>query len=171
MASLIQRKVCMLGAFAVGKTSLVRRFVDGQFQARYDTTIGVSIHSHEVEQDGARTRLVLWDLPGEDAFQFVEPAYLRGSAGQLLVVDATRPDTLDTAVLLHERAKLVGAAACCAVLLNKVDLEGERAVGVDAVRAAFPDDVGVHETSAKEDRGVRDAFASLVRRMAERSAR
>ena len=98
MTQMLQKKVCMIGAFAVGKPSLVSRFVHSTFSEKYLTTVGVKIDRHAVKVDGKELGLILWDLHGEDDFQTVRPSYLRGSAGYLLVVDPTRADTMTTAL-------------------------------------------------------------------------
>ena len=101
---MMQKKVCMLGGFAVGKTSLVRRFVSNVFSDHYHTTIGVTVEKKSVIVDDRDVMLVLWDLYGEDEFQRVRDSYLRGSAGYILVMDGTRKATLDTALALQQTA-------------------------------------------------------------------
>src|SRR5262245_4193205 len=93
-------KVCMIGGTAVGKTSLVMQFVSSIFHERYSTPIGVKIHARRVQRGSTTVDLILWDLSGEDEFQGVQPAYLRGASGYLLVADGTRRETLDTAIAL-----------------------------------------------------------------------
>ena len=77
----IQKKVCMLGGFSVGKTSLVKRFITGKFSEKYHTTIGVKIDQKSLCVDDTEMLLVLWDVYGEDDFQKVRASYLQGSAG------------------------------------------------------------------------------------------
>ncbi len=100
---MIKKKVCMLGAFAVGKTSLVQRFVHSIFSEKYKTTLGVKIDKKSIDIDDAPVELILWDLAGEDEFMKVRNSYLRGSAGYLLVADGTRPETLGIAEQLKSR--------------------------------------------------------------------
>ena len=64
----VQKKVCMLGAFAVGKSSLVRRMVEGRFSDRYATTVGVRIERLDMDCRGQALRLLLWDIAGDDDF-------------------------------------------------------------------------------------------------------
>ena len=92
---MIRKKVCLLGSFAVGKTSLVRRFLHSEFSDRYQTTVGVKVDKKELEIDGQAITLVIWDLYGEDRWQEVRGSYLRGASGGFLVADATRLETLD----------------------------------------------------------------------------
>ena len=115
-------KVCMLGATAVGKTSLVARFVSSVFNERYATTIGVRIQTRRVHVGERPVDLIIWDLSGEDEFQNVQPSYLRGASGYLLVIDGTRRETVETAMSLQERAQRTIGDAPHVAVLNKIDL-------------------------------------------------
>ena len=93
----ISKKVCLLGDFAVGKTSLVRRFVLNIFEDRYLSTIGVKVSRKTVVTPGPgdliELTLMLWDLAGSEEFDQVRASYLRGASGAVLVCDLTRPET------------------------------------------------------------------------------
>ena len=89
-AAMIEKKICMLGASGVGKTSLVSRFVSSIFSDKYLTTVGVKVDKKVVAVDDTQVTLLLWDIYGQDEFQTVKPAYLRGASGYLLVADGTR---------------------------------------------------------------------------------
>ncbi|HYL29829.1 MAG TPA: GTP-binding protein, partial [Gemmatimonadales bacterium] len=92
---MIQKKICMVGLFGTGKTSLVQRFVHSRFSERYLTTVGVKIDRKEVEVDGAGITIVLWDLAGRDGHEDITASYLRGAHGILYVADGTRRETCD----------------------------------------------------------------------------
>src|SRR6187200_563405 len=92
--TMIHKKVCMLGGFAVGKTSLVSRYVSSIFSDTYLSTVGVKIDKKQLAVDGRDVTLMLWDLYGQDDFQTVQASQLRGMSGFLLVVDGTRYGTL-----------------------------------------------------------------------------
>ncbi len=62
---MLKKKICMLGYFGVGKTSLVSRFVRSMFADRYQTTVGVKIDKKVLSVDGRDVTLMLWDLAGE----------------------------------------------------------------------------------------------------------
>src|SRR5271157_5464563 len=100
---MLEKKICMLGSFAVGKTSLVRRFVESIYSDTYQTTVGVKIDKKVIVQDGKEITLVLWDLYGEDDFQKMRWSYLRGAAAYLLVADGTRRATLEKAIVLEQK--------------------------------------------------------------------
>lgn len=162
---MLQKKICMLGAFAVGKTSLVSRFVKSMFSERYQTTVGVKIDKKLMDIDGQQLNLMLWDLHGEDDYQKVRPSYLRGSAGYLLVVDGTRPATLETVIYLQEMASGVVGDAPFIVLLNKADLKEEWSLPTEACEALRERGWPLIYTSAKSGEGVEEAFDTLARNM------
>lgn len=154
-------KICMVGAAGAGKSSLVQRYVNSVFSERYETTIGVKILSRRTEHQGHTVDLLLWDLNGEDEFQSVQPAYLRGASGYVLVIDGTRPETADTALVLQARVRDAIGEKACVVLLNKADLVAEWEVG--STHAAQLERCGpVARTSARTGEGVDDAFSRLV---------
>lgn len=163
--TVVQRKVCMLGATSVGKTSLVRRFVESIFSEKYQATIGVKIDRKLVQVEGAEVSLLLWDLQGEDEFQRVRMSYLRGASGLIFVADGTRPDTVATARTLRASAEATVGAAPSLLLLNKADLAESWGVDDAFVEANGPAGLPIVRTSAKTGDGVEDAFHHLVRRM------
>lgn len=162
---MIQKKVCLLGGFAVGKTSLVRRFVHGLFSEKYLTTMGVKIDRKVVRVDDQELSLVLWDIHGEDAFTRIAFTYLRGASGLLLVVDGTRRNTLETAVEIGSQAIANLGEVPRLILINKVDLESEWEIGAEDIEQLRAQGWSVIRTSAKVGQGVQEAFITLGDRM------
>ena len=163
---MLQNKICMLGGFGVGKTSLVSRFVSSIFSDRYLTTVGVKIDKKKVSLDLGEMTLMLWDIYGQDEFQTVRDSYLRGATGYLLVADGTRYSTLDTAVVLQKRAESVIGRVPFLLLLNKRDLDREWQVDEETLVTLADQGWRVVKTSAKTGEGVEDAFTTLAREMA-----
>ncbi len=163
----VKKKLCMLGAASVGKTSLVRQFVDGIFSDRYLTTIGVRIDKKHLEVDGRDVEVLLWDLSGEDAYNKVSMSYLRGAAGYLLVVDGTRKSTLETARVLKKRVDESVGAIPFVLVLNKSDLKPSWDTDQESVGLLASAGVGIVETSAKTGDGVEDAFRTLGAKLVE----
>jgi small GTP-binding protein len=159
---MIQKKVCLLGASAVGKTSLVSRFVRGVFNEKYLTTVGVKIDQRQVSTPAAEVNLVIWDLNGEDRFQPVQTSYLRGMGGYLLVADGTRSQTLETALGLHERVLQHQGKLPHVLLLNKSDLISEWDVDADTEAKLKVAGFTVMHTSARDGSGVAEAFNVLA---------
>lgn len=122
---MIQKKICLIGAFAVGKTSLVSRYVRSVFSEKYHTTIGVKVDKKVVETGSGEVGLLIWDLAGQDDFGAIEMNYLRGASGYLLIVDGMRRSTLETAILLQQRVFAEVGPVPFRVLVNKSDLRAE----------------------------------------------
>jgi len=161
----IQKKICMLGAFAVGKTSLVSQFVSSIFSDKYLTTVGVKIDKKTLTIDDVDVTLMLWDIYGQDEFQTVQQSYLRGSSGYLLVVDGTRRATLDTAVRLQSSAQQVVGNVPFIVVLNKADLEADWQVNERGLWKLAEQGAPIVRTSAKTGAGVEETFRELTRAM------
>ena len=162
-----QKKICMLGSFAVGKTSLVRKFVHSIFDERYHTTVGVKIDKKQVECDGNPCTLMLWDIHGEDEFQNIRLSYLRGSSGYLLVADGTRRESLDRAYALQSVAEKTTGKVPFVLLLNKADLEHDWAIEEADLATARQNEWTILRTSAKTGMGVDEGFMALTKAMLE----
>jgi small GTP-binding protein len=164
---MIQKKICMVGAFAVGKTSLVARFVESIFSEKYHTTVGVKISKKALQVGDQEWHLILWDLAGEDEFLQIRTSYLRGSAGYLLVVDGTRRATLDTAMSIQQRIVDTVGNIPFVVLFNKSDLTNEWEIANDAFTELSHKDWSWLKASAKTGEGVDEAFLTLIAKMPE----
>ncbi len=162
---MIKKKICMIGAFAVGKTSLVQRYVNSIFSEKYMTTIGVKIDQKMIQVDGKEVNLLLWDIHGEDEFQKVKSAYLTGASGYFLVIDGTRKNTLDVARNLQEMATNATQDAPWIALINKADLKGEWEIQENELRQLKEKGWELLETSAKDDMNVEEAFRRIAQLM------
>ena len=76
--TILQFKICLLGGSAVGKSSLIARFVHSIYSSQYHTTVGVRIEKKLVHSPKGTANLMIWDINGEDAYQKVQTTYLRG---------------------------------------------------------------------------------------------
>lgn len=163
---MLQKKICLLGAFGVGKTSLVRRFVDTIFSDAYLTTVGVKIDKKLLTVGAEQMALILWDIAGEDAVSAVRVSYLRGAAGYLLVVDGTRPETLDTAESIQARVGAEIGDVPFVALLNKSDLQEDWAIAPERIERLEAAGWRFRRTSAKTGMGVEETFQELAARLA-----
>src|ERR1700684_3404781 len=162
---MLQKKICMLGSFSVGKTSLVRRFVESIFSDAYQTSIGVKIDKKVVRAGNEDVTLVLWDIHGEDVYQKIRMSYLRGMSGYLLVVDGTRRQTLDDALALNERVIQEAGKVPAVLVLNKSDLTEKWEI--DAARESEVTAAGwtMLRTSDKTGDSVEEVFSKLTAAM------
>ena len=162
---MLQKKICMLGSFGVGKTSLVAQYVHSMFSESYHSTIGVKVDRKEVDIDGTQLHLLLWDIHGDDEFQRVRPDYLRGTSGYLLVADGTRPESIDVARRMHEFALSNAGEVPFLLLINKHDLADEWAVSTEIIAQIEAEGWSTMLTSAKTGEQVNEAFYNLARRI------
>lgn len=162
---MMQKKICMLGSFAVGKTSLVRRFVSNVFSDHYHTTIGVTVEKKSVTVNDHEIVLMLWDLYGEDEFQKVRDSYLRGSAGYILVIDGTRKATVDTALALQQTAARTVGTVPFVSIINKSDVRSEWEIDERTIEQLRERGWPVLFGSAKLGQGVEELFALLATQM------
>ena len=159
----------MVGAVAVGKTSLVEKFVRGIFSDRFLTTVGVKIDKKTVQVRGEEVELILWDLAGEDEFFQLRISYMRGASGYLLVADGTRRSTFDKALELNERILAQIGPLPFVMLLNKADLNDEWEVDESIMKGLADSGVTVIVTSAKTGQSVEEAFSILADRVLQKS--
>jgi len=157
----IRKKICLLGAPGVGKTSLVRRFVSETFSDDYLTTIGVKIERRALTVHGTELQLLVWDIHGEEGSLAIAPSFLRGAAGFLLVIDGSRHETAMTVVELGQRLQAMDTAGPVVVALNKADLVSDWSPIEAALDKADTPIAGRTITSAKTGSGVEDAFTLL----------
>ncbi|BAY63695.1 GTP-binding protein [Calothrix sp. FACHB-1219] len=162
---MLQKKICMVGAFATGKTSLVSRFVSSIFSENYHTTVGVKIDKKTVNIQDKIINLILWDLYGEDEFQKVRMSYLRGSSAYLLVVDGTRKNTLEKALNLQSRVEETIGQVPFIMMLNKCDLTDEWEIDAVEIDAIKQKNWIVMKTSAKTGQGVAEVFQTIAEKI------
>jgi small GTP-binding protein len=161
------KKVCILGAFGVGKTSLVARFVSSIFSTKYHTTVGVKIDKKDVLIGDQPVTLVLWDMAGESAVSRLKTTHVSGSAGYLLVVDGTREETLETAVRLREQVAAIIGDAPFILVINKTDLMEEWTIDMVELEHLRASGWDVRMSSAKSGDGVDQIFYDLATRVTQ----
>ncbi|HMS84423.1 MAG TPA: Rab family GTPase [Nitrospira sp.] len=166
------KTICLLGASGVGKTSLVKQFVEKVFDENYRTTIGTQLYDTSVICDEELVKLNIYDLAGtDDPRQAHHDDSLENAEGYILVADVTRPDTLDVANGLISAAKEQSIRSDTddppfVLLVNKQDILQSSAVTKRALEL-FGDGTKVFETSAKTGERVNAAFEYLAKQMLE----
>ncbi len=152
----------MVGDFGVGKTSLIRRFVEQQFSDQYLSTVGVKISRKTLES--VNLQMLIWDLEGHTKFKAIAPTYLQGGSGVVIVADVTRQETVER---ITDHIKLflsVNPKGSIVLALNKSDLvEDEKLTKLThLVQLQYSEQVlGVYQTSAKTGLYVDEIFNKL----------
>lgn len=159
----VQGKVCILGDFGVGKTSLVRRYVEGIFHNDYLSTIGVKVSRHVAHAGGTQVNLIIWDVAGGEESSGVHTNYLKGATAALLVCDMTRASSLSGLQKYANAMQKIEPSASFVVVGNKYDLKDyfeitEGDVSTFARGIASPYLI----TSAKTGQRVEDAFTQIA---------
>lgn len=159
---MIQKKVCMVGLFGTGKTSLVQRFVHSMFSERYLSTVGVKIDRKPIELDGTSLTLVLWDLAGRDGHEDITTSYLRGAHAILYVADGTRRESCEQLPELRALAREAAGDVPGVLALNKADLKDQWAIG-RRDEEALAREWDLVRSSAKTGDGVEEVFRRIAR--------
>lgn len=164
----LSKKVCLLGDFAVGKTSLVRRFVYDLFDDKYISTIGVKVSRKTLAvptQDGGVVELtmMLWDLAGSEDFGQIRGSYMRGASGAILVCDLTRRETLESLAAYLNDLHQVSPSAMAIVVANKSDSPEQQVLLQQVQDAAAALNASYFITSARTGESVEEMFRQLSR--------
>lgn len=161
----------MVGDFGVGKTSLIRRFVERQFSDQYLSTVGVKISKKTIELQGVEQKpdlnlqMLIWDLEGHTKFKAIAPSYLQGGSGALVVADVTRPETIER---LPEHINLflsINPKGLIIMALNKSDLvDEEKLEKLEQLVENLKQErvIAVYQTSAKTGLHVDEIFHKLA---------
>ena len=156
---MIRKKILLLGDFSVGKTSLVRRYVDGAFDDKYLTTIGVKISKKLCTIEGVECELLIWDVEGSTPSKKISLGYYRGASGAIFVTDVTRRETLDNLQEHKDVFLSENPGASYVTAYNKADMLSEIA------RENIVLDDNTFLTSAKDDENVEALFKQLTKIM------
>lgn len=169
MSIIITKKICLLGDFNVGKTSLVRRYIEDRFSDEYLSTVGVKVSRKslgvETNTDIQQISLMIWDLEGNTKFKSITPNYLRGASGSIIVADLTRNETiknLDRHLQLFSEINPKGKAV---IAFNKADLIPAEKLAklVENYQSQNPERVlGIYTTSAKTGDLVEEIFQKIA---------
>ncbi|MGJ8692188.1 MAG: Rab family GTPase [Thalassotalea sp.] len=156
---MIQKKICLLGATGVGKTSLVRQYVSGIFDDKYLTSLGVKIDKKIIETANNSVQFLLWDIEGVDQYSAFNPRYLRGASGVIIVVDKTRKQSFIEGYEIYSAVKSL--IECPIILaINKSDLN-ERFSLNDNIEQQRLFEL-CFQTSAKTGEQVEEMFIALA---------
>jgi small GTP-binding protein len=158
----LQKKICLVGDEGVGKTSLVRRFVEGRFDEKYLSTMGVSLSRKTVEQPAYTMNMVIWDMEGAAGFQKMQLNYLRGAAGALIVCDLTRRKTFAALERYARQLQTLNPTMPIVLIGNKIDvpLRQIAAQDLDSISATLGRPYLL--TSAKTGTQVEETFCLLA---------
>lgn len=160
---MIRKKILLLGDFSVGKTSLVKRYVDGTFDDKYLTTIGVKISKKLLTINDQECEMLIWDIEGSTPSKKISLGYYRGASGAVFVTDVTRRETMES---LEEHKEIFlneNPGSKYVVAYNKIDLLTGIAKERMEEETKLYDDIFL--TSAKDDKNVEELFVKLMEKI------
>lgn len=165
------KKICMMGTFGVGKTSLVRQFVHGLFDDSYLTTVGVQIFQKEVAttkgNEAVNIKLLLWDLANIEEMTPAIRNYFTGAAGAVIVTDLTRPDTCNASQIHIPEFRQANPSAKLIIVGNKQDLVKPSPAPVPLGNLAETYHSSVILTSAKTGENVEALFQTMAEQITQ----
>jgi Ras-related protein Rab-8A len=157
-------KILVIGDTGVGKSCLLLRFADDSFTPSFMPTIGIDFKVKEIEVEGQKTRLQVWDTAGQDRFRSITTAYYRGAHGVMLVYDVTDAKSFDNVKNWMQNIDEHASKSVNRILVaNKSDMQDKRVIGPERGRAlAEKYGVKFFETSARTGSEVNEAFEALA---------
>lgn len=158
-------KIILAGEGAVGKTTLINRFITGAFSGDYKATIGVTIFSKDLVVDSQEVSLQIWDIAGQQLFRDFRMKFFSKAQGAILVFDITVPKTLDSLHTWIDDIHNVTGEIPLILLGNKIDLSNLRAITTEEIIQFLEHHpyIGSHFlTSALNGQNVEKAFTNLV---------
>ncbi len=157
-------KICLLGEAAVGKTSLVYRFIEKKFRENYKSTLGVNLLKHDTTVEGyGSVSAQIWDLGGQESFKSLRKLYLEGANGAFVIFDVTKRITFDKLIEWIESFKTARGEQPLFLIGNKMDLEESIKVKEKESKAfAKKYNMELVFTSAKTGDNVEKAFYDLI---------
>ncbi len=161
-----KKKICLLGAPGVGKTSLVARFVKSIFSEKYQASVGAKVDKKTVLANGQPVELVIWDMAGDSAERISHSPYLRGASGHLVVADGTQPESVEDAIRLAHEVPVNHGEVPLVFLVNKSDLTNLWRMTPEAIAHLAGEKGVAFVTSAKTGECVEQAFVKLAELMA-----
>ena len=164
-------KLLIVGESGVGKTCMLLQFADKRFEETFLSTIGVDFKVKEIEVEGKRVKLQIWDSAGQERFRNITSSYYRNCGGIIIVYDITKQETFSKVTEWIEEVRKYVPSSPLLLVGNKCDLEDKRQVSKEeAQELAKRQGLVFLETSAKADVNIEAAFKEMAQQLIKDSA-
>ncbi len=165
----IKKKICLLGSYGVGKTSMVRQFVYNKFEEKYLSTIGVHISKKLIHVNSTKSselNLFIWDIANIEKFDSVVNNYMRGAHGAIIVADVTRLNTVESMNEFAENFLRINPNSKLVFVINKFDLSTQTNFSEEEyLNKINHNKVELFFTSAKTGENIEEVFKVLSEKM------
>ena len=161
-------KISIIGDGGVGKTSLIKKFTKGTFERDYIKTIGAQFSRYDKEIKGDLINLMLWDIAGQNDFNFLHPLFYRESIGCIIVYSLEEnnlgEESFEHIDNWYNELKKYCSDIPVVVFANKVDLVEEDNLDEREIQEFVKERefLGYYLTSAKTGKGVHEAFNTII---------
>lgn len=157
-------KMLIIGDSGVGKSSLLLRFCDDEFNEKQASTIGVDFKTKFMQVRGKKLKLALWDTAGQERFRTLTSSYYRGAQGIILCYDCSQRNTFEHVKYWQEEVRKYSTNqdAILMLIANKVDLPNPEVSAQEGEEFAFANSMMFIETSAKTRQGIKQAFEEVI---------
>ncbi|CAD8075608.1 unnamed protein product [Paramecium sonneborni] len=157
-------KILMIGDSGVGKTNVLLRFCENNFQQTYLSTIGIDFKIKSIDVDGKKIKMQIWDTAGQERFKTITQTYYKGAMGIILVYAVDDKETFNNITNWMNQIKQHASENVCKLLIgNKVDVLNRQVSKDEGEALARQFGVPFFETSAKEGINVADAFFAMAK--------
>jgi len=166
----LMMKLLLLGDSGVGKTCLLLRFADDVFNETFISTIGIDFKHKNIEIDGRKIKLQIWDTAGQEKYRTITSAYYRSAQGIVLCYDVTDERSFNNVAQWVRNIDEHANASVNRILVgNKCDSPDKRVISLEKGKAlAAKYGIKFFETSARSNIGVSEAFMALARDVKDR---
>ena len=166
-------KIILLGDSSVGKTSMIVRFCDGDFNGEGTATVGIDKKIKYLKFNGKKIELRIWDTAGQERFRSIGKNFYKSVDGILLVFDKSNKDSFKNIKTWFKDIKEAVDLKQVSIIIvgNKCDLENVDGSMKMIIDFCNQNNLKFSETSAKLDKNIKETFGMLIDEMVKNDSK